>query len=101
MTKINLPDRLVIMANHQAYTDWMYLWIIACYAGHSRGIIILLKDTLKHIPIVGWGMVRHLSHNVIRLSCHLSICSSPCDAISLGWSLIPRYRYIAAFHNGR
>ncbi|WWC90004.1 uncharacterized protein L201_004934 [Kwoniella dendrophila CBS 6074] len=45
------------MANHQAYLDWMYMWILACYAGHSRGIIILLKASLKNIPVVGWGMV--------------------------------------------
>jgi lysocardiolipin and lysophospholipid acyltransferase len=57
MTKINLPDRMVVMANHQAYTDWMYLWILACYSGHSRGVIILLKEGLKKIPVVGWGMV--------------------------------------------
>jgi len=60
MTKINLPDRLVVIGNHQAYTDWMYLWIIAAYAGHAKGIIILLKASLKRIPVVGWGMVRVL-----------------------------------------
>lgn len=59
MTRINLPDRLVIMANHQAYTDWMYLWILACYSGNSKGVVILLKAALKNIPIVGWGMVCH------------------------------------------
>jgi lysocardiolipin and lysophospholipid acyltransferase len=53
---INLPDRMVVMANHQAYLDWMYLWILACYSGSARGIIILLKASLKNIPIVGWGM---------------------------------------------
>ena len=57
VTKVNLPDRLVIMANHQAYTDWMYLWILACYAGHARGIVILLKWSLRSIPILGWSMV--------------------------------------------
>jgi len=62
MTKINLPDRLVVMANHQAYTDWMYLWILACYSGHSTGVIILLKEGLKKIPVVGWGMVSLLIH---------------------------------------
>ncbi|WWD15934.1 hypothetical protein CI109_100358 [Kwoniella shandongensis] len=56
MTKLNLPDRLVVMSNHQAYLDWMYVWIIACYAGHSSGLIILLKASLKRIPVVGWGM---------------------------------------------
>lgn len=57
VVKINLPDRLVIMANHQAYLDWIYIWILACYAGHSPGLIILLKASLKNIPVVGWGMV--------------------------------------------
>jgi 1-acyl-sn-glycerol-3-phosphate acyltransferase len=66
MTKINLPDRLVVMANHQAYTDWMYLWILACYAGHSRGVIILLKEALRNIPIVGWGMVSFLPLSLSR-----------------------------------
>ncbi|OCF71829.1 acyltransferase [Kwoniella mangroviensis CBS 8886] len=56
LIKINLPARLVIMANHQAYLDWMYLWILSCYAGHSRGITILLKASLKNIPVIGWGM---------------------------------------------
>ncbi|WVQ70044.1 uncharacterized protein L199_008268 [Kwoniella botswanensis] len=45
------------MANHQAYLDWMYLWILSCYAGHSRGITILLKASLKNIPVIGWGMI--------------------------------------------
>lgn len=57
LVKVNLPDRLVIMANHQAYTDWMYLWILACYCGHAEGLTILLKASLKHVPVVGWGMV--------------------------------------------
>ncbi|WVQ78295.1 hypothetical protein IAT38_000380 [Cryptococcus sp. DSM 104549] len=56
MTRINLPDRLVVMANHQAYLDWMYLWILSVYAGHSRGLVVLLKAALKNIPVVGWGM---------------------------------------------
>lgn len=60
MTRINLPDRLVIMANHQCYTDWMYMWILACYAGHAEGLTILLKWSLRHVPFVGWGMVSYL-----------------------------------------
>jgi 1-acyl-sn-glycerol-3-phosphate acyltransferase len=56
--RVNLPDRLVLMSNHQAYLDWMYLWMLACYCGHAEGITILLKASLRAIPIVGWGMVR-------------------------------------------
>lgn len=58
VVRINLPDQLVVMSNHQAYLDWMYLWILACYCGHAEGMTILLKASLKPIPIVGWGMVR-------------------------------------------
>jgi lysocardiolipin and lysophospholipid acyltransferase len=57
MIRLNLPDQLILIANHQAYTDWMYTWIIACYAGHASGLIILLKAALKNIPVIGWGMV--------------------------------------------
>ncbi|WWD01356.1 hypothetical protein V866_008299 [Kwoniella sp. B9012] len=47
------------MANHQAYLDWMYLWILSCYAGHSRGITILLKASLRNIPVIGsWAADR-------------------------------------------
>ncbi|WVQ98757.1 hypothetical protein IAU59_005888 [Kwoniella sp. CBS 9459] len=56
MVRLHLPDRLVLMANHQAYLDWMYMWILACYSGNSRGLVILLKDSLKKIPVIGWGM---------------------------------------------
>lgn len=59
MKKFNLPDRLVVISNHQCYTDWMYLWIMACYAGHASGIVILLKYSIRKIPILGWGMVGH------------------------------------------
>lgn len=58
LKRINLPDRLVVIANHQAYLDWMYLWILACYSGNASGLIILLKASLKNVPLVGWGMVR-------------------------------------------
>lgn len=61
VTRINLPDRLVIMSNHQAYTDWMYMWILSCYTGNAAGLVILLKASLKHVPVVGWGMVRSAS----------------------------------------
>jgi 1-acyl-sn-glycerol-3-phosphate acyltransferase len=52
----------------QAYTDWMYIWILGHLTGASstnrggershgsKDIIILLKKSLKWVPIVGWGM---------------------------------------------
>ncbi|RKF77376.1 putative acyltransferase [Golovinomyces cichoracearum] len=56
--ELNFPDRLVLIANHQLYSDWIYLWWVAYknqpnMHGH---IYIILKESLKHIPIIGWGM---------------------------------------------
>jgi 1-acyl-sn-glycerol-3-phosphate acyltransferase len=54
--KCNFPHRLVLMANHQLYTDWLYLWWIA-YTNNMHGrIYIILKESLKQLPIIGWGM---------------------------------------------
>lgn len=56
--QFEFPERLVLIANHQIYTDWLYLWWIA-YANspsmHGH-IYIILKESLKRIPIVGLGM---------------------------------------------
>ncbi|KAF2477707.1 acyltransferase-domain-containing protein [Lindgomyces ingoldianus] len=48
-------DRMVLMANHQLYTDWLYLWWIAYTNGMHGFIYIILKESLKNIPIIGWG----------------------------------------------
>jgi 1-acyl-sn-glycerol-3-phosphate acyltransferase len=53
---LNFPHRIVLMANHQIYTDWLYLWWVAyCNGMHGR-LYIILKESLKKIPILGWGM---------------------------------------------
>ncbi|KAH7242257.1 acyltransferase-domain-containing protein [Fusarium tricinctum] len=58
VVRFEFPERLVLIANHQIYTDWLYLWWIA-YANspsmHGH-IYIILKESLKRIPFVGWGM---------------------------------------------
>ncbi|RAL05632.1 putative RNA polymerase II transcription elongation factor (Ctr9) [Aspergillus ibericus CBS 121593] len=54
--KTQFPERLVLIANHQVYTDWIYLWWVAyTNAMHGR-IFIILKESLKYIPIIGQGM---------------------------------------------
>lgn len=56
--RFDFPARVVLIANHQIYTDWLYLWWVA-YAnspGMHGYIYIILKESLKHIPIGGWGM---------------------------------------------
>ncbi|KAI9741809.1 MAG: hypothetical protein M1834_000195 [Cirrosporium novae-zelandiae] len=54
--RTDFNERLIMIANHQIYTDWLYLWWIA-YANKMHGhIYIILKESLKWIPILGWGM---------------------------------------------
>lgn len=53
--RCNFPERLVMMANHQLYTDWLYLWWIAYTNGMHGRIHIILKESLRKIPFVGWG----------------------------------------------
>lgn len=58
LAQCRFPDRLVMIANHQLYSDWLYLWWIA-YTNSPRmhgHIYIILKESLKHVPIIGWGM---------------------------------------------
>ncbi|KAK2749862.1 hypothetical protein FQN57_005277 [Myotisia sp. PD_48] len=51
------PERLVLIANHQVYTDWLYLWWVA-YTNQMHGyIFIILKESLKYIPVIGQGMM--------------------------------------------
>ncbi|KAI7915203.1 1-acyl-sn-glycerol-3-phosphate acyltransferase 2 [Pyricularia oryzae] len=53
------PERLVMIANHQLYTDWLYLWWVA-YANSPQmhgWIYIILKESLKYIPVIGTGMM--------------------------------------------
>jgi 1-acyl-sn-glycerol-3-phosphate acyltransferase len=76
----NFADRLVLMANHQLYTDWLYLWWIA-YTNNMHGFIyIILKESLKNIPIIGWGaqfynfifLARNWEEDQRRFKKHLS-----------------------------
>ncbi|KAI5287571.1 hypothetical protein KEM54_005892, partial [Ascosphaera aggregata] len=53
----DFPERLVLIANHQVYTDWMYLWWQAYSANMHGYIYIILKESLKYIPVLGQGMM--------------------------------------------
>lgn len=56
--ELQFPERLVLIANHQLYSDWLYLWW-AAYTNQPKmhgHIYIILKESLKHIPVIGWGM---------------------------------------------
>jgi 1-acyl-sn-glycerol-3-phosphate acyltransferase len=53
----DFPERLILISNHQIYTDWLYLWWIA-YTSRLHGhIYIILKEGLKYVPFIGPGMM--------------------------------------------
>ncbi|KAG8880142.1 hypothetical protein FRB98_005314 [Tulasnella sp. 332] len=53
---LQLPEKLVVMANHQVYLDWWYLWAFTYFLNMHEYVLIMLKKSLKWIPVVGWGM---------------------------------------------
>lgn len=50
------PERLVLIANHQIYTDWLYLWWTAYTTGMHGHLYIILKESLKWVPVLGPAM---------------------------------------------
>ncbi|KAL8679581.1 MAG: hypothetical protein Q9186_004138 [Xanthomendoza sp. 1 TL-2023] len=52
----NFPERIILIANHQIYTDWLYLWWIGYTNGMHGRIYVVLKESLRRIPVIGWGM---------------------------------------------
>lgn len=42
-----------IMANHQIYTDWWYVWLFGWFRNAHGELKIILKDSLKHVPVMG------------------------------------------------
>lgn len=57
--QFSFPERMIMIANHQIYTDWLYLWWVG-YANSPQMhgfLYIILKQSLKYIPIIGQGMM--------------------------------------------
>ncbi|KAF2095096.1 acyltransferase-domain-containing protein [Rhizodiscina lignyota] len=52
----DFPERMVLIANHQIYSDWLYLWWIAYTARLHGHLYIILKESLKWIPLIGPAM---------------------------------------------
>lgn len=87
----NFADRMVLMANHQLYTDWLYLWWIA-YTNQMHGFIyIILKESLRNIPIIGWSaqfynfifLSRHWEQDQRTFKKHLDKLNKPNDPMWL------------------
>ncbi|KAH7924889.1 hypothetical protein BV22DRAFT_1034681 [Leucogyrophana mollusca] len=56
VTALRLPTKSVIIANHQVYSDWWYVWCLTYFMGTHKDVFIVLKKSLKWVPIAGWGM---------------------------------------------
>lgn len=56
LRSIGLPRRAVWISNHQLYTDWLYLWALAYYSDLSSRVFIVLKNSLRRIPVFGPAM---------------------------------------------
>lgn len=46
----------IVIANHQVDADWWYIWQAARAVKGAGNIKIVLKEQLKYVPIIGWGM---------------------------------------------
>lgn len=46
----------IIISNHQVDADWWYIWQAARHEQAAGNVKIVLKDQLKYLPVIGWGM---------------------------------------------
>lgn len=52
----HFDERMILVANHQIYADWLFMWWAAYTSRMHGAIYIILKASLKWIPIIGTGM---------------------------------------------
>jgi hypothetical protein len=98
-----IEGNAILIANHQTFADWWYLWCWAYTKNQHGSLRIILKSSLKHIPIWGWVRARptrtlahtHTHRNAptraevqcicvyVCLSVCLSVCVSVCLSLSL------------------
>ncbi|CCF57056.1 hypothetical protein KAFR_0C00610 [Kazachstania africana CBS 2517] len=52
----NIKPNSVTIANHQIYTDWVFLWWLAYTSNLAGRVYIMLKKSLQSIPVLGYGM---------------------------------------------
>lgn len=53
----DLSANAIFISNHQIYTDWVFFWYLAYTARMAGSVFILLKESLKNVPMLGPGMV--------------------------------------------
>lgn len=52
----HMKRKSVIIANHQIYTDWVFIWWLTSTANLAGKVYIMLKKSLESIPVLGFGM---------------------------------------------
>jgi hypothetical protein len=66
---LRLPSKTVVITNHQVchhlviiycglirfqvYSDWWYVWCLTYFMGSHKDVFIVLKDSLKWVPLIG------------------------------------------------
>ncbi|GMF01183.1 unnamed protein product [Ambrosiozyma monospora] len=50
----HLDPSAIIIANHQIYSDWLFLWFLAYMNNNSEQFFIIMKKSLESIPILGY-----------------------------------------------
>lgn len=63
--KLNLDPRAIVIANHQIYSDWFFLWFLAYLNRCEDHFFIVMKKSLEKLPILGYGMT---NYNFVFLS---------------------------------
>ncbi|XP_031566730.1 lysocardiolipin acyltransferase 1-like [Actinia tenebrosa] len=51
-----VTDTALIVMNHRCHFDWMFYWSVLMRYGKLCYLRIVMKDILRHIPGIGWGM---------------------------------------------
>lgn len=49
-------ERIILISNHQIYADWLFIWWAAYTSRMHGALYIVLKKSLKWIPVIGTGM---------------------------------------------
>ena len=49
-------SRDLVMSNHQIYSDWIYLWALMDRIDRAGELKIIMKRSLRSVPIFGWSM---------------------------------------------
>lgn len=55
-TSTSKVSRDLIISNHQIYSDWIYLWSLMDRIDRAGEVKIIMKRSLRQVPIFGWSM---------------------------------------------